>query len=388
MTLRSLANWLAFSTLSVAALAGGRTPAVALWTVVYVAASVVGAIRRSWSAGARSRSYRDGEAGAREQPLRAGPFVLAGRVAYAKDQPEAMRVEVTQAGTEHESSGGWSHRWTEVHRKLTVHPFYVVRDDGARIRVEPTPNESRLFDEFEDKILVGEELQAAAPGSGPQRARFATLMPDEHVWVTGKLERAFDPEGSGAAAQAGYRESAGPSSWVMRGHPTLLVSSVPLVSHFRSRSQKHASHALLLPFALIVPLLLVARYVDRDRGATVTGTVTSVHEVRDAEDGGLRGYRARASHLLGTSESEVLDRAPEIGSTMPFRVGEHSANQGSVVRMKESEMGFAYMFCLIGIAACCGSTLSATRSLPWYRSDKAKFTESGPGRLARPGDSG
>ena len=381
MTLPPLAKWIAFTILGLAAVAGGRTPAVALWTVAYVAASVVGATRRSWKAGARARGHRDAEAGARERPLRAGPFVLAGRVAYAEEQPEAMRVEIVQEGSENVSSGTWSHQWNEVDRTLTVHPFYVVRDDGERILVEPTPDGSQLFDDLEDKVPVGEDLQTVSLGSRPQRTRFATLMPDEHVWVTGELDRAFNPEGTGAAAQAGYRESAGPTSWVMRGDPTLLVSSVSLVSDFRSRSQRHASHAFLLLFVLVVPLLIVARYVDRDRGATVTGTVTSVDEVRDRESGRLRGYRARTSHLLGTSDSETLARAPEIGSTMPFRVGEYSANEGTVARMTGGELGLSYMVCVFGIVACCMSTRSATRSLPWYRSDKVKLTESGQGRL-------
>lgn len=369
MTLPPLAKWIAFTILGLAAVAGGRTPAVALWTAAYVAASVVGAIRRSWKAGARARAHRDAEAGARGRPLRTGPFVLAGRVAYAEEQPEAMRVEIVQEGSENVSSGTWSHQWNEVDRTLTVHPFYVVRDDGERILVEPTPDGSQLFDELEDKVPVGEDLQTVSLGSRPQRTRFATLMPDERVWVTGELDRASDPEGTGAA------------SWVMRGDPTLLVSSVSLVSDFRSRSQRHASHAFLLLFVLVVPLLIVARYVDRDRGATVTGTVTSVDEVRDRESGRLRGYRARTSHLLGTSDSETLARAPEIGSTMPFRVGEYSANEGTVARMTGGELGLSYMVCVFGIVACCMSTRSATRSLPWYRSDKVKLTESGPGRL-------
>lgn len=376
-----LAAFVALFAITVLMCAGDPSPSVAVWTLLYSGAAVFGSLRRAVIAGARARAHQRSEVAALEQPLREGAFVLAGKVAYGKEQPEAMRVEITQHGTEVEGSGGsWRHKWTEVHRKLTVHPFYVVRSSGERVRVEPTPDESRLFDELENKILVQEHVPIETKHSGPLRTRVATLMPDEHVWVTGPLSRVFDLDVGVAVETAGHRESAGPSALVMRGEPTLLVSSVSLTDHFRQRSQKHVKHAFFLLLVGSVPAVVLARYVDRTQGETVTATVEAVSEVT-GDEGRMEGYRAYARHDRRTFESDVLRQSPAIGSTLPFRVGEWSDNQGSVACIGAGELGLSYLFCAFAIIAHCTSVVTSISSLPWYRSEKVKFEEGGRGRL-------
>lgn len=386
MTVRSFSSLLlvaALAVLAVLALAGDRSLSLVAWASLYLSLSAGAALLRARSATERANAHGHAEAGAAEQPLREGPCVLAGHVAYAKDHTEAMRVEFTQLGTENESSGSWSHKWTEIHRKLTVNPFYVVRDGGERIRVEPVPEQSRLCDELENQVLIRENLPGVPDGSGPQRARFATLMPDEHVWVTGRLERGFDPERSGAATQAGYRESAQPTSWVVRGDPTLLVSSISLATHFRDRSWRHLRHALFFLLCLVGPLVMLSRYVDRLTGATVTGAVTYVANQTD-DDNRVTGYRATVEHGFGTSKTEELDEAPAIGDQLTFRVGTHSDNPGSAARFSQDEMVLCFVFCLFALLFRCGSAIMLTTSLPWYRSDKVKVEDSGSGRLTPP----
>ena len=385
MHLRSFPGLVALSALVVLgsfALAGDRSLGLVVWACAYLLWAAGAALLRARSAAARARAHHDAETGARELPLREGPCVLAGTVAYARDRTEAMRVEFTQLGSENESSGSWSHKWTEIHRKLTVQPFYVVRDDCERVRIEPTAERSRLYDELENKILVREDLPGVPAGSGPQRARFATLVPEEHVWVTGRLERGFDPENpGGTASQTGYRESAQPSSWVMRGDPTLIVSSVSLAGHFRDRCRRHASHAVFLLLCLVGPLAMLWQYVDRLQGETVTGTVSSVRTMTDDDDR-VTGYVATVRHARGYSESETLANPPTVGtSTLTFRVGAYSDNAGAVARFSENEMVLCFVLCLLALAARCGSTIVLTTSLPWYRSDKMKVEDSGSGRL-------
>src|SRR6185369_6868987 len=117
-----------------------------------------------------------------------------GHVALAEGAARAVRVEVEQAGTESESSGVWSHEWTEVSRRVFVEPFYVVDAAGRRTRVEPR-DDVLLVDSMNGKILV----------NLTRRIRTAELTPGEEVWASGELTAALDPEG----ATSGYRDAAG-----------------------------------------------------------------------------------------------------------------------------------------------------------------------------------
>lgn len=349
-----------------------RGPALVLWSMVFLLANAIGSLLRRSRARRVARCYADGEDNATLATLAEGPCVLEGTVEYAREADRAMHIEFTQIGSESESSGSWSHKWTETHRKLTVQPFYLRRSDGSRVRVEPDPAQSRLYDELEHKVLVRTE-------SPPTRIRFATLMPHEHVWVSGRLERGIDPERE-ASQQVGYRENAA-GSWVVRGAPTLLVSSISLVAHFRARAARHTKSAIVSLCLLIAPLAMGERYMDRANGVTLTGQVEHVTALTDDDDR-VTGYRATARHAKGLSKSESLDAAPKIGSVMPFRVGAHTDNQGTTARFSadESLLNFAIALLLLIIDGVL--TLSITGSLPWYRSDRVKVEDHGSGRLS------
>lgn len=56
-------------------------------------------------------------------------------------------------------------------------------------------------------------------GRSPNRTRVATLMPGEHVWVTGQLELGVDPEQMRSARHDAYRDPA--TAWILRGGPTV-----------------------------------------------------------------------------------------------------------------------------------------------------------------------
>lgn len=367
--------------LGIAALAGDRTPSFVLWMLLFLAVNMVGSLVRAVRARVRSRAHANTEDQATLAALVEGPCVLEGEVEYAEGADTAMRIEFTQLGSESESSGSWSHKWTEIERKLTVQPFYLRRRDGQRVRVEPKPQQSRLCDELENMVLVREDLAGASPGSAPQRARFATLMPRERVWVTGQLEHGFDPEQTGAAAvQAGYRQSAQPASWIVRGAPVLLVSSISLAQHFRERAARHLRHALVYALAMLAPLTMGERYLDRLFGQTVIGTVESM-TIQTNESDQPTGYEATVRHAHGTSKSESILPAPAVGSSMEFRVGSHCDNPGSTARYTVDETWLNF-FLALGVLVCdCVLTILITGSLPWYRSDRIKVEDSGSGRL-------
>lgn len=75
------------------------------------------------------------------RPLVAGEAVLVGVVEAWPDAGPAVVVEIEQHGSEHESSGSWSHVWREIDRRMRVRPFYLrhasgdLRRRGHRSRV-------------------------------------------------------------------------------------------------------------------------------------------------------------------------------------------------------------------------------------------------------------
>ena len=370
--LTSLAAGLALITACIVSLLGYRGPALAAWSVLMVVAAVVSALRRAARARQRARDHRRVEAGAAATLLSLGPCVIEGRVAYAEGADTAMRIDFEQAGTEKESSGSWSHAWTETHRKLTVRPFYLVRSDDTRIRVEPTSEQSQLFDELEAKILVPVHATTT-----PTRIRFATLLPGERVWVTGSLNRSVDPEQAGGTA-AGYRHAA--LSWVLRGRP-LIVSSVSLAAHFAARARQHLIHAFVWFALLFLPSIMLARYLDRVQGATVVARVDSVREQTD-EDHNVKGYRARATYEGIRLETDTLNWAPLEGTPLSFRIGAYSHNAGPTPRFSDDEAMLSFAIALVVVGMGCVLQQRSARTLPWYRSDRVKVTERGTGRLS------
>lgn len=364
----------------VLAFRGDRSPKVVYLALTILVASSAAAFVRSVRARRRSAAYDRDESAALRAPLAAGDCVLHGKVAYARGKNEAMRMEFVQEGSESESSGSWSHQWKEIARKLTVQPFYVVRPDGSRVRVEPPPDQSRLFDDLESKILVRSELDTNLKVSGPVRGRFATLVPDETIWVTGRLVRGVDPEAGASDGVSAYRTSGRGDSWVLTGAPTLLVSSVSLAKHFAERARRHFRDGIIYAVVLVAPLVMLHRYVDRAGGETVTATVQKVREVQN-DDGQTTGYVAVVRHADRILETESLDAAPEVGSAIAMRIGQHSYNTGPVARYSVGEQVTAFVILMVCIILRWILFHYSAVALPWYRSEKITVDEGGNGRL-------
>ena len=340
---------------------------------------VASSLRRAHRARLRGDSYRDELTADGE--LRAGDAIVAGRVAYAQDAGEAMRVDLEQVGREAESSGAWSHVWTETSRTLTVRPFYLVQGAGPaqrRIRVEPT-QASQLFDSLDRKILVSIGVETDAKGASTwRRLRSATLLPEERVWAVGRLARDTDPEAQ--AQLVGYREHVPTQGWVLRGAPTLLVSSVPLVGHFRERARLHRGQALLCALLLLFPAYFLAARLDRVHGESVVGAVTAASSHTDDENRTTFEAEVEAGGRSWTSET--LTEAPAVGQSFRLRVGRWTSNDGVDVHWTGAEIG-ALGF---GLFAAVGVRLAlraySRRRLPWFRSTKP-HVDTGSGRLTR-----
>jgi hypothetical protein len=349
-----------------------------------VAAGRRRALAREKSAGFRPTNRPTGSS---PEALQPGPVVLEGEVSYATEANHAMFVEFIQEGAESESSGTWSYRWTERARRLTIAPFYLESASG-RVRVEPEPGRAQLADSLEGKILVptAEELRHVTPidARAPLRKRIATLVPGERVWVVGALARGYDPEanaGGPPANSRSYRENAPPEGLVLRGDPSLLVSSIPLEKHFAARARMHGRDRFAYALFALAPFAILARYVDRALGVPVTGRVTQVIDLSD-DDGAVTGHRLTVDTPIRTVVTEVgASVDARVGNTVTLRLGRESHNAGPTAAFTPHEAGLllAGWFCFTLIALL---LRARGRVLPWYRSEKALLVDTGTGRLA------
>lgn len=183
-----------------------------------------------------------------EAPLAPGMAVVMGTVEMAEGEAVAARVEIDQNGSETESSGTYSFKWTEIGRRVRMRPFYLAHASGARVRVEPG-GRAMLVDAMDGMILV----------TAKARTRYAELSPGERVYAVGELARGDDPE----LVRAGYRS--GREGWVLRAPPerALLLSSEPLEQRFRRRAAAASRFGWLTVLATAAALLVSSTYLAR-----------------------------------------------------------------------------------------------------------------------------
>jgi hypothetical protein len=289
-----------------------------------------------------------------------GEGVYEGKVARAEDAAVAMRVEIDQTGTESETSGSYSWRWTETDRRVHFAPFYLVRNDGARLRVEPTEG-AYLVDDLDRKIRVKDDF----------RTKVAELVEGEHVWIAGSLSDGPDPE---SREGRGYRGAGmGKILRAPRSRP-LLISSEPLGARYAQRSRFHARFAAALLLVLTACAAMVAPFADRTLGTSYRGAVTHVVELHD-EDGHPSGYDTDVEGAFPKVTSTLKTENAE-GAVADVRVGRFSSQIGA-----RATLHFFYpplAFFLVAIAAI-AYRIRAGQTLPWYR---RKLVESGSGKLA------
>jgi len=117
-------------------------------------------------------------------------------VCAADDHAVAVRIDVTQHGTEDESSGSYSYKWTETGRAIIVRPFYLELADGTRVRVL-APKNVQVADALDQKVLI----------SNTVRKLSAELVPGETLHAQGWLERGSTRMPGGETRESGYRDA-------------------------------------------------------------------------------------------------------------------------------------------------------------------------------------
>ncbi len=146
-------------------------------------------------------------------PLRDGPAAVMG-VVETDPGPEAPAVAVTiyQRGTEAQNKGQWSHNWSEVKREVWARPFWIRRDDGAVVRVEP-----------DQATVLRDDLSREQRYSIDARTRHAELQRGERVFATGVLAGA-----ALAQPNAAYRGMQGtPTLRAAPGTPLMVSTELP-----------------------------------------------------------------------------------------------------------------------------------------------------------------
>lgn len=321
----------------------------------------------------RAQQAKDAFSGA--PMIQAGEGVVRGTVALATGSDHAVRIEVDQEGSENESSGGWSHSWTEVDRRIMVKPFYLEHASGERIRVEPT-SEAHLMDDLDGVILV--DLA--------KRKRFAELIPGEKVVATGHLSRSHDPEADGG----GYR--GGGQGWVLTPPKLgpMLLSTQPLDAPFRRRARNYAIMAILVTVVTLVGQLLLLPYHQRVWSAeTITAMVVSRNITTSTDDDGdvTRHYHVTISNVepplrLHQEVERVVFNGLVEWSQVPvlFVASRPESSQiGHVPRANGyAALGLALVLTLIQFFFFARAETSAA----WY--DQEKVVDSGSGRLPEP----
>jgi hypothetical protein len=132
-----------------------------------IAAGFVRALRRNAVARRAEASI-----GKDAQPLVEGRHVvLSGLVRHLAEHDVAVKVTVTQAGTEAERSGTWSHSWIEIDRDIIVAPFLLELPTGELVRVDP-PKNVDVADDLDQKVWT-----RVATGVSAELARATEMNP-------------------------------------------------------------------------------------------------------------------------------------------------------------------------------------------------------------------
>ncbi|MDI1435018.1 hypothetical protein [Polyangium sorediatum] len=305
-----------------------------------------------------------------EKPLVAGEAVLFGKVERAEGSDTTVRVEVDQEGEESESSGVWSHKWTEKKRRVFVAPFYLRLASGDRVRIEPR-DDVFLVDEMDGLVRV--DLKA--------RIRYAELTPGERVYAAGVLSRAPDPE---AQPAAGYRT--GGEGYVLRPPRSgrMLLSSQPLGERFHERARFHGRWAMWIALtALAFHIMFLGYHIRRWAGTDTTATIRKLdHYVTESDDTITHHYRVWLStrdELVVNDEVEEEDFAwMHEGQILPVRLveGQLASNTTIGGHLTVHHLAWSVVPLLLGAWLIYRVRERSTR--PWY---EREVVDEGKGKL-------
>jgi hypothetical protein len=294
-------------------------------------------------------------------PLVDGETVLTGIVEHAPGAEVAVRVEVVQTGSESQGSGGWSHKWIETDRRITVRPFYLRLDDGQRVRVEP-PRDVDVADALDGKVLIDRH----------QRVLVAELVPGERIHARGSLDRSGDPIPSATS----YREL--DRDWALGpAHGRMLLSSEPLGAGMRQRAAFHRRAAWTASIAFAVLHLTLVPYYTRLAGDVVPAKLLSAHHyVTSDSDGDDEVHYVWQLDVGKVEVGEGAYHAVPTGARVATRrgsIGGWQLGARPTIGLLHASLATGLVFLLLFLEY---KMRRATR--PWFR---RKVEETGSGEL-------
>jgi hypothetical protein len=284
--------------------------------------------------------------------------VLGGLVRHAPDQTVAVKVSITQSGSESESSGSWSHAWTEIDRDIVLAPFMLELADGKHVLVEPPKN-----------VDVADALDQSVWIERDKRVLSAELVPGEKIFARGRLERSDQATHTGAYRDVEWGWTLRPSGGQM------LLSSEPLGQGLRERATFHRRLAWVALVMLIATQSTFAWFYKRALGHTEVAKIDAMEEYDTTDSDGDSDHHY-AVVVRGKSveipERDDLSR----GLSIPIRVtsdGEWTLGASPTIHwLHAGAIAMATLFVWTWYRA------RRRSSRPWFR---RKVNESGSGRL-------
>lgn len=289
--------------------------------------------------------------------------VLAGTVRHHADHDVAVKVSVRQSGSESESSGSWSHSWTEIDRDIVVRPFLLELSNGQVVMVTP-PKNVDVADALDQKVWIDRN----------ERVLSAELVPGERIFARGRLERSDQAVPGGAYRDVKWGWALGPSDGQM------LLSSEPLGAGLRKRAAFHRTFAYWAAVMLLVTNVTLLGYYGRLFGHTETAKATNkfFYQTRDS-DGDSHDHWAVTVRGDDREIAEDDHDRIEPPVVVPIRVGSGSNWElGSRATISWFRAGFIVAFALAWWLPYRSMRRS---SRPWFR---RKVNETLGGRLPDP----
>lgn len=308
--------------------------------------------------------------GSETPPLVEGAdVVLSGIVRHLEDHDVAVKVTVTQEGSESESSGSWSHSWTEIDRAIVVAPFLLELAGGEVVRVAP-PGNVDVADALDQKVWINRT----------KRVLSAELVPGEHIYARGRLQHS-DVARPGSA----YRDNA----WGWELQPAdgqMLLSSEPLGAGLRTRARFHRRYAWLAIAALVVTQLSLLRFYQRAGGETVSERIDNKRYYQTTDsDGDTDDHYVIYFGKGRTVEAKSVEiddddyERVNIGDTVPIRRA--SATNWNLGAAPTVYILHGIVVFSLPVSFWILYASRRRRSRPWFR---RKVDESHAGRLPAP----
>ncbi len=337
-------------------------------SVAFVIAIIVLALRARSRTALASRAERS--VGDEKYPLVEGKdVVLCGIVRHYEANDVAVKVTVTQEGSESESSGSWTHSWTEIDRDIEVAPFLLELPDKELVLVSP-PKNVDVADALDQKVWINRN----------KRVLGAELVPGEEIWARGRLERS-DVAIPGSA----YRDVA----WGWALGPTdgrMLLSSEPLGAGLRQRASFHRRFAWLAAVHLVAIQLSLGWFYGRLVAPTLAADIVSKRYYQTTDsDGDTHDYYEITVPIDTGIDDRTINisdddyRIVATGTRVPIRVASSSNwNLGA-----SPTLAIWHGIVIFGLpnGFLILYALRRRRSRPWFR---RKVNESHGGRLPEP----